>query len=321
MADFGVAKRPLWVERVAALWLSRWSRASALALSAGAVFVVGALNGGVAVLVGYDFVATAFYVVPVGFAAWVAGASAGVALAILAGAVKVGVTWWLSHAAIRPWALLLDFVLELLVFLGAALPFAMLRWHLERERQLSCTDPLTGIGNHRAFEDAVRREVVRGERKATPLSLVYIDLDRFKELNDSLGHPVGDRLLRIVGDALGASVRAADSAARVGGDEFAVLLPDTGPGACRLVVTRIRERLKNTVRAAGFWNTFSVGAVTFEGPPEDAADAVAAVDRAMYQVKRRGRDGVHYEVVPVGTAAPAGAMRRRPQTFSTHLPS
>ena len=321
MADLGAGRRPLFVERFAARWLTRWSRASALALSAVTILVLGALEGGVTVLFGYGFVTTVFYLVPVAFAAWVAGASTGVALAIVAGLVKVGVAVWLSHAAVRPWALAVDFVLELLVFLGAAVSFAMLRWHLERERQLSCTDPLTGIGNHRAFEDAVRREVVRGERTATPLSLVYIDLDRFKELNDSRGHPAGDSLLRVVGDALGSSVRAGDSAARVGGDEFAVLLPDTGPEACRQVVTRIQERLRNSARAAGFWNTFSVGAVTFEGLPESASGAVAAADRAMYEAKRRGRDSVHYEVVPVGTTPPASEARRRSQAFDKFLPS
>jgi diguanylate cyclase (GGDEF)-like protein len=319
MADFVAAKRPLWLERLAARWMARWSTTSALAASAVTVLLVGLLHERLATLIGHALDPLVFYLVPIGFAAWVAGRRAGVALAFLAATVNVAVAAWPAGGPVPPWILLAGFVLDLPVFLGTALAFALLRWHLERERHLSSTDPLTGIGNHRAFEDAVRREIARGGRRSAPLSLVYIDLDRFKELNDSRGHPQGDALLRIVGGALEASVRAVDSAARVGGDEFAVLLPDTGPEACRQVVTRIRDRLRSSARQAGFWNTFSVGAVTFERPPEDAASAVAAVDRAMYLVKRSGRDGVHHDVVPGGSPG-SGLARRRPEDFDTFRP-
>jgi diguanylate cyclase (GGDEF)-like protein len=319
MAGFVAAKRALWLERLGARWMARWSRTSAAAASVVTVLLVGALHQRFDRLVGHAIDPMVLYLVPIGFAAWVAGPRIGVALAGLAALVNLTVAAWPSGRAVPPWVLLVGLVLDLLVFLGAALAFALLRWHLEREHQLSSTDPLTGIGNHRAFEDAVRREIARGERRAAPLSLVYIDLDRFKELNDSRGHPVGDALLRIVGGALEASVRTVDSAARVGGDEFAVLLPDTGPEACRQVVTRIRDRLRSSTREAGFWNTFSVGAVTFERPPGDAASAVAAVDRAMYQVKRSGRDGVHHDVVPGGSTG-NGLARRRTGGFDTFRP-
>jgi len=303
--------RPLWLERVAADWVQRRSPATAAAAAAASILLVGALDGTVRVLVGHDFVTTVFYIVPIGFAAWAVGIGTGVACAAFAAAVEAAVTWWVARGAMAVWILSASVGLELLVFLGAAFTFARLRWYLERHRQLSRTDPLTGIGNHRTFEEAVRLEAARIGRRPTPVSVVYLDVDRFKELNDTRGHAAGNELLRLVGATLRESVRAVDTAARVGGDEFALLLADTGPTACRLVVERLRESLARALRAAGFVTTFSVGAVTFEGSPLVAEDLLVAGDRAMYEVKNGGRDGVRYEVLPSSPPSPQSASTQQ----------
>jgi diguanylate cyclase (GGDEF)-like protein len=178
---------------------------------------------------------------------------------------------------------------------------------MERHRQLSRTDPLTGLANERAFEEVVRQERARVDRRPAAMSIVYLDVDRFKELNDTRGHSAGNACLRLIGETLRASLRAVDTAARLGGDEFALLLPDTGAEECRLAVERLRDRLRREAAAAGFTNTFSVGAVTFEGMPPSYDQLVAAADRAMYRVKGGTRDGVHYEVVDSPDTVPGPA--------------
>ncbi len=303
--------RPLWLEQAAAAWTRRRSRSGAAAVASGCILLVGALDGGVARLVGFDFVTTVLYIVPVGFAAWAAGARAGIACSGFAAAVEAAVTWWASRGAIAPWILAVSIALELLVFLGAAFAFARLRWHLDHHRMLSRTDPLTGVGNARSFDEAIEQELERMGRAPTPLSIVYFDVDHFKGLNDSRGHVAGNELLRLVGETMRASVRATDSVARVGGDEFAVLLPRAGQDGCRLAVERLRQRLSQALRLGGFANTLSAGAVTFDGPPPLPGELLAAADRAMYQVKHGRRDGVHYEVVAASASvAAAGAARR-----------
>ncbi len=303
--------RPLWVERIAATWMRRGSRPATIALAAACILLVGAIDGGVARLVGFDFVTTVLYIVPVGFAAWAVGAGGGIACAGFAAAVEAAVTWWVSRAAMPLWILAVSVGLELLVFLGTAFTFARLRWHLEHHRLLSRTDPLTGVGNARSFDEAIEQELERMGRTPAPLSVVYLDVDRFKDLNDSRGHAVGNELLRLVGETMRAWVRATDTVARVGGDEFAVLLPRAGAGGCRLAVERLRQRLSEALRRGGFENTLSVGAVTFEGPPSSSGDLLAAADRAMYRVKHGPRDGVHYDVVAAPLAAPAAGAARR----------
>lgn len=309
MSDEANGDRPLWVERMAAAWIRDRSRTSATVIAALAVFLFGATDLGAARLTGHDFVATAFYVVPIAFAAWAAGPAAGVTVAALAGAVETVATWLGADGTLPAWVLAVTIALEMLVFLGAAFTFARLRFHLERHRRISRVDALTGIANLRAFQEAVEAEVARADRRPAPISLAYLDVDRFKELNDARGHAAGDELLRLVAATFRESVRSADVPARLGGDEFALLLPETGADACRTVVERLTSRLRQAAAQSGFDVTFSMGAVTFEGPPASAGLLIEAGDQAMYRVKHESRDGVRYEVVPAGPRSPADARR------------
>jgi len=292
------------VEQAAQRWLARWSDRSAFLLAIGAILCVGILDHLAAHLVGYDFEATALYILPIAFAAWAAGTSASVLCALLAAAVE-GYVSWLDGPRVVPWVATVSIFSELLLFLGAAYTFARLRWHLDFERHISRTDPLTGIGNPRAFEEVAVRELARLQRRPTPLSVAFFDLDDFKSVNDARGHAAGNGLLRAVGETLRTAVRGADFVARVGGDEFVLLLPDTDAETCRAVVERLRVRLRESVAGAGFATTFSIGAVTFQEPPASSDLLLAASDRAMYVVKHGAKDGVRYEEIPTTSAAPA----------------
>jgi len=291
------------VELAAERWLARWSDRSALALAVATVLAVGLLDHLAADLVGYDFEATALYIVPIAFVAWASGTSASVLCALFATGVE-GYVSWSDGARLTPWVLAVSVTSELLVFLGAAYTFSRLRWHLDFERHISRTDALTGIGNPRAFEEVAARELARLQRRPSPLSVVFFDLDDFKSVNDVRGHAAGNDLLRAIGEALRTAVRGSDFPARVGGDEFALLLPETDAETCRTVVERLRARLQEAVTAAGFATTYSIGAVTFLDPPPGSDQLLAASDRAMYQVKHSGKNGVRYEQV-AGAAPPS----------------
>lgn len=155
-------------------------------------------------------------------------------------------------------------------------------------------DPLTGLKNRRTFDDDLRREVARSNRHRTPGALLMIDLDHFKHVNDTFGHPAGDRLIKEVAAILRERVRESDVLARLGGDEFAVILPNTSVAEARLVaeaiVTTIRDRsLVKDEQGV----TASVGIAVFGDDPRHSPESIVSeADTAMYAAKDCGRDGV-----------------------------
>lgn len=160
-----------------------------------------------------------------------------------------------------------------------------LRRHYQASEERAATDALTGLPNRRAFDAVLDAEIDVRRRHGGVFSLALIDLDRFKELNDTSGHAAGDLALRLVSDTLSARVRASDAAARIGGDEFVVLLRNAsardGDRIRETLVSAIDQRLAR----AGFAVTASCGIATFDRPPASAAAALEEADRAMYAVK------------------------------------
>jgi diguanylate cyclase (GGDEF)-like protein len=162
--------------------------------------------------------------------------------------------------------------------------------------KLALTDPLTGLANRRAFQEALEAEVARSCRHGRPASLLFLDLDRFKQVNDDHGHAVGDEVLSGFSAVLRRGCRRGDLAARVGGEEFAVLLPMTGPVPATLVAERIRRAteahpLGLTVAVPV---TVSVGVASTGEPPEatEAAGLLRRADAALYRAKAEGRNRV-----------------------------
>ncbi|HRI52198.1 MAG TPA: GGDEF domain-containing protein [Pseudomonadota bacterium] len=120
----------------------------------------------------------------------------------------------------------------------------------ERERRLALTDPLTGASNRRFFVEFAQREIERLRRYGLPFSLCYLDLDNFKDVNDQYGHSTGDDLLRQLVQALASQVRASDLVARMGGDEFALLLPQTDAAGALAAVSKLRDAIDETMNRA-----------------------------------------------------------------------
>jgi len=168
---------------------------------------------------------------------------------------------------------------------------------LESEKNLSRVDFLTGIPNRRMFHQALTLEGKRSRRYGRPLTLVYIDVDNFKHLNDHYGHATGDELLKTIGMTLEMSVRSTDMAARLGGDEFAVLLPETDESSAGVIVAKLRQNLNTAIAPKGWPVTFSFGVVTFAIALDSMEEMIKRADEFMYEAKRGGKSAVVSRVV------------------------
>ena len=184
-----------------------------------------------------------------------------------------------------------------------ALDNTNIRHALEQEAQ---TDFLTGLGNHRLFHERLRREMDRADRYSRPLSLIVFDLDDFKFLNDMHGHLEGDLVLRRVAAAATEGLRASDLACRIGGEEFAILLPETGKRAARAAADRLCARVRELsggVRAT----TVSCGVASFPGDAANVTEFLSAADAALYAAKGRGKDRAATYTVAVQSGRSRGA--------------
>jgi diguanylate cyclase (GGDEF)-like protein/PAS domain S-box-containing protein len=168
---------------------------------------------------------------------------------------------------------------------------------LESEKNLARVDFLTGIPNRRMFYQALTLEGKRSRRYGRPVTLVYIDVDNFKHLNDHFGHAKGDELLKTIGATLETSVRSTDMAARLGGDEFAILLPETDEPSASVIVSKLRLNLNAAIAPKGWPVTFSFGVVTFPVALDSTEDMVKRADEFMYEAKRGGKSAVVSRVI------------------------
>lgn len=172
---------------------------------------------------------------------------------------------------------------------------AQLEVSLKRVEELAATDPLTGLYNRRHFSRVIEQLFAEAQRYNKDLSCVMIDLDGYKQLNDTFGHQVGDQLLVTAGKVIAANMRRMDVAARYGGDEFVLLLPHAGAEEATQVVQRIREEFRNAsaalLRSKGL--SMSVGvASSHTNCPAGADQLIALADAALYRAKVAGRDRI-----------------------------
>ena len=154
---------------------------------------------------------------------------------------------------------------------------------------LAIHDPLTRVLNARSFTERLAQELRRNRRYGRPLSLLYLDLDDFKVVNDSHGHQTGDAVLRLVAEAIRGAVRQADIVGRMGGDEFAVLMPETADDVAEAAATRLATSLREAFRGTPSV-TASIGIVSCTDSGAGADDVLRHADRAMYEAKRQGKD-------------------------------
>lgn len=193
-------------------------------------------------------------------------------------------------------ALPIGFVLGLF-----AATLAFLHDVLRRTSDLARTDPLTGAVNTRAFDESAEAELAMLRRYGVVFSLAFFDMDDFKQVNDRFGHAAGDALLRMFVETMDRQTRVNDVVARVGGDEFVLLMPHTDSEAARVVLTKLRGEVETSMREYAWDADVSAGTVTFESAPDSVDDVLRIADRAMYDAKAAGKGRTEFRVFS-GTA-------------------
>ena len=238
-----------------------------------------------------------FFLIPVSLSVWFAGRPAGILIAVLS-----ALTWFAADTMARPGSLASpvpywNAAMKLGFLVAAAWILPALKKEWEQEKESARTDYLTKAANKRTFETAAQVEIQRAQRYNRPFSIVYLDVDKFKFVNDRYGHNAGDTLLRVAAQTIQSKIRSSDLVARVGGDEFALLLPETQSEAAQIVVRRLQRFLLDQAQKNEWPVTFSVGVATFLRPPDSVEEMIKKADALMYAAKNSGGNAVRHEVV------------------------
>ena len=255
-----------------------------------------------------------FYLLPVSLAAWYVGGWSGPTISVLAAG-----TWFAIDATdggvySSPFIPYWNAAVRLGFFVLVAGLLTNLHRHLRMEEKLARIDGLTGVMSGRTFRHSAAEIIGLAGRNEKPFTLVYVDLDDFKKVNDTRGHAEGDRALKAVASALMNSVRRTDIVGRLGGDEFAVLLPETAESGAREVIEKIRANL--TAAAAAGWSIgASIGAAVFLAPPGNPEEAISRADHLMYEAKRSGKNSTVFFEVPAvpGVSSDRAAVEKMPR--------
>ncbi|MGA2332448.1 MAG: GGDEF domain-containing protein [Syntrophales bacterium] len=255
------------------------------------------LMGYIDYLTGSEIAITILYLLPISFVTWYAGWHVGALMSIITTSVwflaDLSATEQYSHPIVPFW----NTAVMLATFLIFAYILSALRDRLDEEKSLSRTDSLTGAMNRRYFFELAESEMSRAGRYKHPFTVAYIDLDNFKSVNDSFGHLVGDRLLRTVSNTLRKSLRNTDTFARIGGDEFAIILPETGDHKSVMTLFgKVRDNLLEAMKKKDWTVTFSIGVAIYLNPPDSVDEMINIPDRIMYSIKNDGKNMVKVEV-------------------------
>lgn len=238
-----------------------------------------------------------FYLIPVSFFVWFTTRRIGVLVSVLC-----AMLWFIENAADKTHVFhsevsYLNMSIEIVFFFLATFLLCSLKEALGINEELARVDALTGAVNRRAFYDLAGREIARLERHKHPFTVAYMDIDNFKVVNYRFGHKAGDQLLRSVADTVRKNLRKLDIISRFGGDEFTILLPETGAEAAQVVLSRMRNVLLNIMETNKWPVTFTFGTVTFLKPPSSVEEMVKKVGSLMYSGKDSGMNTIEQEIV------------------------
>ena len=237
-----------------------------------------------------------FFLVPVSFFSWFIGRNAGFLISVLSAAAVLTANLTSYAYAEYPRVGAWNALIWLGFFLIVAAIVRELRVFQVRLQRLSRVDSLTGVSNRMAFNEFAEAEKSRARRDNLPLTIAYVDVDHFKEINDKLGHVVGDKVLVTAAQTMLTHIRQTDAVARIGGDEFALVLPNTRQESAKILLDKLSVMLMAKMKEKRWPVTFSIGAVTFRPPPESLEQMIEHADRTIYIIST-GRNGIMYEDV------------------------
>lgn len=243
----------------------------------------------------FEMAFSVLYIVPVFMVAWYIGPKSAVIISLLS-----AITWNINeiysgkvfaHYVIPYFNTLIRFN----VFAIISLFIIEIRGKLNQTLYLADTDYLTGLANSRNLHENIKIEAEKNKQYKRPFTLIYMDLDNFKEVNDTKGHDIGDKLLQNVAEIMKSNVRHTDVAARMGGDEFAILLPETEYNGAETVLAKFHSSFLQSMNLNEWPVTFSIGAITFQNALHDSRIMIKAVDDLMYNVKTNGKNRILHE--------------------------
>ena len=269
----------------------RLIRSGVLALCVLITLLVGYLH----TLTGLSYEFHVFFILPVLVVSWFNGKRFGYGVAVLAAVEWLIADWSLASDQATALPLIFNTVMRLAVFLFGAWLIAEMRRVLMWESRLAREDALTHLPNRWEFHERGLQAFAQAQRQSASFTAVFIDLDRFKEVNDTLGHDTGDALLTAVARIIREQVRASDIPGRLGGDEFALLLPNMNAEAASVYVEKLRKRLVEAMTEKGWPVTFSIGVASYKVAPHDFDMLIKQADTLMYEVKRGGRDRIQQQ--------------------------
>ncbi len=249
-------------------------------------------------LIGPRVALTLLYLAPLAFATWYASRRTGAFIAVVSVLPMIAAGIREGTIVVQPVLLLWDSASQLATMLFVALLLERLREALHAQTALATTDVLTGSLNRRAFMQRLQQAFDSSARTGQTLTLAYLDLDNFKQINDTLGHEGGDRALCLVAATLTGAIRRTDICARLGGDEFALLFPAVNQKMAPALIAKVQDALAQACVGEYASVTCSIGCTSFFVPPKDLNEAISVADRLMYKVKATGKNGVIYDAWP-----------------------
>lgn len=244
---------------------------------------------------GFELSFSVFYLIPVAMTAWFLEKKAALVTSIFS-----AISWQLSNLLAGEsysnlFVPIWNTSTRLAFFLVVTILVIKLKKSLSQEVILARTDFLTGAANPRAFYEIAQMEINRCRRYRRTFTLAFFDADNFKLINDTLGHQVGSDLLVRVVKTIKKDLRATDTIARIGGDEFALLFLETNSEQARIAVTKLHNKLQEEMDSEGWAVTFSIGVLTCVNPPESIDEVIKIADDLMYEVKRNGKNSIKYK--------------------------
>jgi diguanylate cyclase (GGDEF)-like protein len=242
---------------------------------------------------GHEVAFSVFYLLPVSFIAHIYGRAAGLLASIFYAALWQVINLYSGETFSNTWIAMWNAFTRFGFFAFTTVILCDLNSALREEERLSQVDSLTGALNRRSFYNEMNREMHRSKRYARQMTIVCLDLDNFKAVNDIQGHMAGDEVLKSVADSLKGSLRIIDKIARLGGDEFAILLPETDEKGAKILLPRIYKIIIEQMQAANNNITISIGCLTCVNCT-DIEDIIKEADKLMYEAKRSGKNMIKY---------------------------
>jgi len=252
------------------------------------------LLGAIDHLTGYEISFSIFYLLPVAFVSWFDKRSHAVIVCILSAATWLWADITSGHIYAQPAIPVWNSIMRLGFFLMATFSLSAMKELLEKEQTFARNDFLTGVANSRAFNEIAKIEIDRSVRFSRPFTIACIDIDNFKQVNDTLGHSEGGKLLQSVAKTIIANTRSIDIVSRLGGDEFAILFPESNEENAKTAINKVQKELLSSVTNDKWPVTFSIGVVTcYKSCNLD--ELIKEADNLMYTVKESGKNRVEYK--------------------------